>query len=310
MAEARREAPEPVGLFDPSVVVDHLFDGVYAVDTNRRILFWNKGAERITGYAAHEIVGRACYDNILDHVDLQGHRLCFEENACPLVESIRTNSEQSRVAFLRRKDGTRAQVLIRVLPVERDGRVIGAVEVFTDNTETIRLQQENERLRREAMLDPLLFIGNRRFLEIALTKQLAVFERYRYAFGVLFLDLDDFKDVNDTFGHDAGDHVLKVFAATVLNSIRAGDTLGRWGGEEFLVVSSLSSSTQLTMYAERLRALVAAMEPSWEGQRIPVTVSIGATLARPGDTVETIVARADDLMYASKRGGKNRVTVG
>lgn len=310
MAEARREAPEPGGLFNPSVVVDHLFDGVYAVDTRRRIRFWNKGAERITGYAAHEIVGRACYDNILDHVDLQGHRLCFEESACPLVEAIRTNTEQSRIAFLRRKDGTRAQVLIRVLPIERDGRVIGAVEVFTDNTETIRLQQENERLRREAMLDPLLSIGNRRYLEIALTKHLAVFERYGYAFGVLFLDLDDFKDVNDMFGHDAGDHVLKVFASTVLNSIRAGDTLGRWGGEEFLIVSSLSSSTQLTMYGERLRALVAAMEPSWEGQRIPVTVSIGATLARPGDTVETIVARADDLMYASKRGGKNRVTVG
>jgi diguanylate cyclase (GGDEF)-like protein/PAS domain S-box-containing protein len=297
-------------LFDPELVLDFLFDGVYALDRNRRILYWNAGAERISGYRADEVVGRNCFDDILDHRDTEGNKLCFAEHGCPVVDAMATNTTQERIAYLRRKDGSRVQVLVRVMPLVRNGEVIGAVEVFSDNTQAIRLQEENTRLREQAMLDTLLSIGNRRFLEMALTRSLAAFERYGYSFGVLFIDIDDFKTFNDLYGHEAGDHVLKAFSTTVVNSIRSADAFGRWGGDEFLIVTPSTSLAGLYEFAERLRSMVEATKVSWEGNPLEVTVSIGATDALEGDTIESIVTRADSLMYASKQRGKNTVTVG
>ena len=147
----------------------------------------------------------------------------------------------------------------------------------------------------------------RRSIEAAITTRLAERQRYQVNFGVLFIDIDDFKSVNDRHGHDKGDHVLRLVAKTLTRSLRPFDLAGRWGGEEFLALILNVDLLQLSVVAERVRALIAQTRIPLEDNYLNVTVSIGGTLARPDDTPETLVNRADRFMYQSKMAGRNRI---
>jgi diguanylate cyclase (GGDEF)-like protein len=160
-----------------------------------------------------------------------------------------------------------------------------------------------------AMLDPITGVGTRKFTEINLNAALNEMKRYTWQFGVLFADIDHFKRVNDSYGHDMGDSVLKMVAQTIAHNIRSFDIIGRWGGEEFLIILINVTKNQLQAVAEKLRVLVAHSSLHIGDAEISVTISIGATMAKKRDTAESIVKRADLLMYKSKGKGRNNVTV-
>jgi diguanylate cyclase (GGDEF)-like protein len=125
------------------------------------------------------------------------------------------------------------------------------------------------------------------------------------------MDVDHFKQVNDTHGHATGDDVLRMVANTVQYALRATDTLGRWGGEEFVaILYELQSEDNLQDIAEKVRTLVEVSRLDFNGQGVTVTISIGGTLILPSDTPETLIQRADELMYRSKQVGRNRLTIG
>lgn len=290
-------------------LLDGLHDGVYFVDRDRRITYWNHGAERITGFAAKDIVGRYCWDNLLAHVDGQGCLLC--QKACPLAQSMRNRVDCEAEVFLRHRDGQRVPVHIRASPiVDRSDRVIGAVETFSDNTLKLDAVETAAKLRQLAFIDPTTETGNRRHCDLRLGDELRRSRAADSTFGVVFLDIDLFKTINDRYGHEAGDAVLKTTAATLAANIRPADFLGRWGGEEFLVILTDIYPKEVREKAERLRILIASSEANSYGHRIGITVSIGATCFAPGDTVRSILARADELLYQSKAEGRNRVSFG
>jgi len=288
-------------------LLDNLYDGVYFVDQDRRITYWNKGAEHITGYPASTVVGKHCSDNILVHVDREGNSLCL--GMCPLGDTIRDGEARSSDAYLQHKDGHRVHVFVRVAPIRgEDGQIAGGVEVFTDNTSVAEAHERLAELEHLAFLDPLTGLANRRYAEITLNARLEELDRYGWPFGVIFIDIDNFKDVNDRHGHDAGDEVLKMVAKTLQNSVRTFDTVSRWGGEEYVAVIAHVEGDELVATANRCRALVE--QSSFRGAMpISVTISLGATLARQGDTVASLIKRADGLMYKSKAAGRNAVTV-
>jgi diguanylate cyclase (GGDEF)-like protein len=158
--------------------------------------------------------------------------------------------------------------------------------------------------------DALTGIANRRaiggFLQAAITE--AALQGQPGA--ILMIDLDHFKQINDTYGHNVGDLALQMVANTLNNNLRAGDSVGRWGGEEFLVVLRQISPSRLGMVANKLRTLLAASAVPLESGAVGLTGSIGATLLLPNDTPQEAVARADQLLYVSKAGGRNCVTLG
>jgi diguanylate cyclase (GGDEF)-like protein len=128
---------------------------------------------------------------------------------------------------------------------------------------------------------------------------------------LLFGDIDRFKGFNDTYGHDVGDRVLRMVASTLRDNVRGDDVVGRWGGEEFVVlVQGTSSQADVVALGEKLRALVEASRLDLPKESVTVTISLGATLLQPGDSPESLVRRADLLMYRSKEAGRNRVTAG
>jgi diguanylate cyclase (GGDEF)-like protein/PAS domain S-box-containing protein len=290
-------------------VLDTLFDGVYFVDRERRITFWSKTAAKMTGYEAREVVGRRCADNILVHVDGEGTSLC--EGLCLLARTIEDGEPREANVFLHHRKGHRMPVSVRVAPIRNaEGRITGGVEVFSDNSRRLAEVQELDRLKQLALVDPVTEIRNRSFMEISLQSVLKEIDRYSWPMGLLFVDIDRFKRVNDSYGHEAGDQILKAVAQTLLQGVRAFDTVGRWGGEEFVLIIRNITDKNLAKLAEKLRALVAKSFVTLAVCQVGVTVSIGATTFLPEDTVESVINRADALMYRSKAGGRNRVTPG
>jgi len=290
------------------VMLEGLYDGIYFMDKSQRILYWSKGAERITGFAAEEVIGSHCSDNVLTHVDDLGRRLC-ESDLCPALKTINDGKKREAEIYLHHKNGHRLPVLTRILAVKgSNGDVIGAVEVFTDNRLAVETKNRIAELEKLALIDPLTRIGNRRYAEIQLHRSLNELNRYGWPFAVFFIDIDHFKTINDTHGHNTGDRVLQIVAKTIVRSMRPSDILGRWGGEEFLAIVPNCGPSEIGFVGNKMRSLV-EQSYIWNGpDPLRVTLSVGGTSARPEDSISTLISRADKLMYCSKENGRNRVT--
>lgn len=289
-------------------LIDNLYDAVYFVDSERRIAYWNRAAELLTGYTASEVVGRHCSDNILVHTDGNGVELC--RSACPLSATILDGLPRETDVYLRHKNGYRVSVSVRVQPIaDLEGKTIGGVEVFSDNTAKREAEQKAGQLEKMAFLDCLTRIPNRRFMEMRLRQVLEEARRYGHRFGLLLVDLDHFKEINDRYGHGAGDSALITVARTLTRGLRAVDNVGRWGGDEFAIILPEVSEEGMRGLAERCRALV---EQSRVGpdNRVHVRVSMGGTLLRPDDSAESALCRVDQQLYKSKKQGRGRVTMG
>ncbi|HQO98315.1 MAG TPA: sensor domain-containing diguanylate cyclase [Anaerolineaceae bacterium] len=290
-------------------ILDHLYDGVYFVDRERRITYWNHGAERITGYLAEQVMGRRCADNILEHVDAAGRLLCT--GMCPLAASMLDGQQKEAHVFLRHADGYRVPVLVRVSPIrDENGRIIGAVEIFSDNSELFHTQKRLEEMSQTVYRDPLTGAANRRGIDLILEAASKDVLLRAPSYGLILLDIDFFKQINDTHGHLAGDRILQLVATTLRKNIRPVDEVGRWGGDELLVVLRQVDAAELAVSAETLRSLVASSHILIEEEILQVTVSAGATLIRPDEDPQAALQRADELLYRSKQSGRNRVSVG
>lgn len=290
-------------------ILENLYDGVYFVDKGRRIVYWNKGAEKLTGYHASEVVGKSCQDRILAHIDMNGYNLCGSDD-CPAVSAMKSDTIVDRELFLYHKDGHRIRVLTRVLPIRgQNGGLEGSVEIFSKDISEAELARRLRELEELALLDSLTKVGNRQYAERTITNQLSEFQRYGWTFGVLFIDIDHFKEINDTYGHESGDIVLRTVAQTLQSGLRTFNIVSRWGGEEFLVLVVNITEAQLSAIGERLRLLIQNSRVFINKASVQITISLGATLARKDDTIESLLQRADQLMYQSKHQGRNKLTI-
>jgi diguanylate cyclase (GGDEF)-like protein len=252
------------------------------------------------------VVGKECSDNFLLHVNKDGKRLCAE--ICPLSGPAGESFDRSREVFFHHRNGFRVPITIRVAPIrDEQGATVGGVEVFTDNTPAAVALERLAELERLAYVDALTGLANRRYVEITLNARLEELQRYGWRFGVLFIDIDRFKDVNDRYGHDLGDQVLKMVGKTLQNSVRPFDVVSRWGGEEYVAVIANVEGEDLMTAANRSRMLVEQSSIPYDNG-LRVTISLGATLARKDDTIDSLIRRSDRLMYRSKQTGRNLVT--
>ena len=289
---------------------DNIFDGAYFVDNDRKILAWNDAAEQITGFSKKDVEGSFCFNNILHHVDDTGKNLC--KNGCPLLDTLITGNKTKSTLYLRHKSGYRVPVRIRIIPFfDTDKKtVIGAIEVFQEISNRNKLEEKLAKLAREVMTDPLTGIPNRKFADKNLLLSLNEAKALDETIGVVFIDIDNFKKYNDNYGHDIGDQTLKTVATSLVSNIRISDNIARWGGEEFIGIFNDINEKQLNVLANKLRILVENSSVPYKNEDLSVTISIGATIMKKTDTPNSIVERADKLMYVSKKNGRNQVTIG
>ena len=292
-----------------SELLENSFDGFCLVNSDGKITFWNRGAERITGRPADQVVGQNASQEILQHIDGSGAQLLQLD--CPLIGTLSDGVIRESEVIIRHAEGFPIPIMVKTYPVRsRSGRLVGAVEMFSDNRNLKRLKRREESLEHTSAYDPLTQVGNRKHLEKKLRAALMELGYSGLLVGILFIDIDHFKTFNDTYGHNIGDKVLRAVANTLRHNLRDTDTCGRWGGEEFLAIVFDVDLPGLEILAEKLRVLVTQAIVKAERSIPSVTVSIGATLARGDDTPESLIHRADKLMYLSKAQGRNRTSFG
>ncbi|MFK4785694.1 diguanylate cyclase [Fusobacterium sp. MFO224] len=286
-------------------ILNGISEGVYFVDINRKINFWNQSAEKITGYKSEEVIKKYCYDNILNHVDENGLKLCI--NGCPLLETINDGYPRERKIYLKHKNGYRIPVIVKVVPVYEDEKIIGAVETFTDVSINKMLLKSNNDLMEKIFKDDLTNLPNRKYLNSHLDSLMTKYKSLNIVFGIMFFDIDFFKKVNDNYGHNVGDEVLKMVAMVFNNACRDNDVIGRWGGEEFIGVFENVNEEKMLQIAEKIRMLVENSEFNSEFGGIKVTISIGISLIEDDENIEELIKRADEGLYLAKNNGRNRV---
>ena len=292
---------------DPGLA-DRLFDGVVEIDGTGQVTVWNAAAERITGYGAEKVLGRHLQQQPARQVSEAGGGL--PDLSVPLLMTLHDAIPREALGYFNHADGYRLTTILRTAPLyDSTGRLSGAVQIFNENRALIAAYRDSQKTEQTVLLDPLTGIGNRLHIEMKLRSAIEEFRVHKSRFGLLFIDIDHFKDFNDNYGHLLGDKILRITANTIRQNLRATDSCGRWGGEEFLALVRELDGAGLAKVAEKLRATVADTKLREKRRQLGVTISIGACLARPDDTLQSLIERADQLMYESKRLGRNRVTL-
>ncbi|MBW7998339.1 MAG: sensor domain-containing diguanylate cyclase [Candidatus Glassbacteria bacterium] len=292
-------------------LLDKLFDGIVCVDREKKITFWNKSAENISGYAFNDAVGSLVCSEIATHCPDMESDGCGDN--CPIESTLKDGRTREAELFLLHHEGNRIPIACRIEPIhDADGKISGVVQIFHDNSSRIAARNVIEKLRKLALIDPLTGLANRRYLDKVIESKTDEMKRYDLDFGLMFIDIDHFKRVNDRYGHEVGDKVLWSVAQNLSTVIRLSDIVGRWGGEEFVAVVLNLGMGELEVVAEKMRKTIEGLEIACNGDSVQVTISIGATLASSGEDMDkrAILKKADELMYASKNKGRNQVTIG
>ena len=284
-------------------LLDNMINGVCILDGTGHILFWNESAAEITGFSAEESVGGVCPGDII-----ADGPLC--KNRCPFLASRADEKPAAIDIRLRHKNGYAVPVRMRCVPIpDTSGRTTGVLEVFERSYGDLSMRDQLEDMRKKAYIDVVTRIPNRRFAEESICECLDMLRKNGRGFSVLMGDIDFFKKVNDTYGHDAGDAVLAAVADSLRAGVRSLDIVSRWGGEEFLLILRNADEKAALYRAEALRKAVAKRTVEDGGNIITVTISFGGTAARADDTVDSLTERADECLYMSKEGGRDRVTI-
>ncbi|HRX85512.1 MAG TPA: diguanylate cyclase [Phycisphaerae bacterium] len=277
-------------------LLNRITDGAYFVDRHRRITFWNHAAERLTGYRADEVVGTCCADNLLVHADDAGNCLC--EGSCPLSATLEDGTPRCAKVYLKHRLGHRVAVRVHTIPWARDGRIVGAVEIFQCDAEDV---QERDRLGDIAMLpllDVLTGIGNRQYLQSSLAAAIAELPEPEAQCGVILLHLDSLASWNAALGLEVGDRALQVVAQTLVGVSGPFVAAGRWGSGNFMAIVAHCRSDELTELAARYQALVAASQVVVGEKALAPRVSVTTLTSEPHESVAHFIERIEMALGA------------
>jgi diguanylate cyclase (GGDEF)-like protein/PAS domain S-box-containing protein len=285
-------------------LLDSVFDAVYTVDRQGIITYWNESCARLTGYGDNEMIGQTYALTAFAYDEDQEHNTIHQRAGVTIV--LETGMPGTWKGYVRRKNGQRIPIESHISPLrDNTGNTIGAVEIFRDISAFVALEEAHRQVLQMSRKDLLTGLYNRGAISELLKAEIERARRYQQDLSVVMIDIDFFKRINDRYGHDAGDKVLAKIGSILMHNLRQPDAVGRWGGEEFLVVAPGSSGAAATQLAERMRHYIMEI-PAGE---IPeaVTASFGAAQWNEGQTHDQLLYRADKALYEAKRTGRNRV---
>ena len=293
------------GLLFETKLLDNMYDAVVFIDAAGQIQRWNRGAERLTGIGGSSIVQHRWDPSLLRLSDEKGRQVTHTD--CPVRCAIRSGAQSLRRMTICGRNEHPISVDTHVIPVLDDsGSILGAILSFHDASSEISLEQRCQSLHEKATKDPMTQVANRAEFDRVHAMFAATHQQQKVPCAMMICDLDRFKLVNDTYGHQAGDEVIRSMANLLKSFCRPGDLVARYGGEEFVMLCADCDNTAATRRAEEIRKRLAQLQqPKMDGRA--ATVSFGVTEIQPGDTPETMLRRADRALLMAKSRGRNQV---
>lgn len=287
-------------------VLESLYDAYYITDSDLRLVVCSHGLTRLFPDSAF-VPGEPWSRRLIGGIDERGHTL--PDTAYPLHKVLDTNQPHCSILRLPSDSGQRHEVEFHAIPLQdARGGLHGVAEIVRDLSHSKRNAALYTELRQAANHDPLTGVANRGQLESRLSDLYADFEQSPHPepFSVIFLDIDHFKRINDTYEHATGDEVLVNLVRLLEDELYSGETLGRYGGEEFLILCPGTDLEHAVKRAERVRRAIQNANLV-ANREIPVTASLGVSEIGPEEPAEAVLHRADQALYDAKRSGRNRV---
>ena len=287
-------------------LAEEALSGFILLDENREILFFNEEAEKLTGYKKEEMLHHICPETPLRHLNPQGIPLC--STLCPVKKIFATGERIDTLIVLHRKDGKKLPVRARFVPIKENGKVVLVAEYFASlDAEEKNDQEVLASLAFYAGHDFLTKLPNRLSFENFLQGRIDDFHLHHQNAYIIYMDIDDFKSVNDTFGHEAGDLVLKAVGEATSSFTSSLFMFSRLGGEEFGVSGICENERIAYDISKKILSHINDLRIFYQGHTLKITASLGLTMLREGDSVSSLLSRSDSLMYRAKHEGKNRI---
>lgn len=281
-------------------LLDSVPVGCYVLRPDFTILYWNREAERLLGYPAEDMVGKRCMDMPMRCSYVAGGHIPAEH--CPGAVALATGKSKTMQMHMRDKDGTDVLVRNTLLPMkDNTGRIYELIAFFMPITEEGYEQGLAQQIYRTATRDSVTFLPGRRYMESRIDEALELHRRTGALFAVLFADVDDFHEVNNRYGHAAGDKALRSFGRALRRYGRRTDDFCRWGGDEFVGLLRLASPEDVEGAARRFGRIAEGCSVHDGDRVIECRVSVGIAVVRDGDDRRGLIDRADRYMYEAKR---------
>ena len=296
--------PAPDAIFQQRLL-DNMYDAVMFIDSSLRIVGWNHGAERLSGISRQSVYQQEWLPSLLNLRDEHGN--VISEADCPVAYAVRSGAQWRRRLTIRGRGGESNAVDAHAVPVTaNDGTTHGLTLVLHDVSPEISLEERCQSLHELAIRDPLTQLANRAEFDRVIEVFVAAHLQSKVPCSLIIADLDHFKLVNDTYGHQVGDEVIQCFSGLLKASCRSGDLVARYGGEEFVMLCAGCDSGAVVRRADELRRAFSEIPQPGMGSRT-ATASFGVTEIQPGDTPDTMLRRADRALLTAKEEGRNRV---
>jgi diguanylate cyclase (GGDEF)-like protein len=286
-------------------LLDNMYDAVVFIDAMGRVALWNRGTERLTGIAGVSVCGEIWRPELLGLSDEKGRAI--NEADCPVHTSIGCGVQSLRRLTILGRGQRTVAVDTHAIPVLNEhGISQGTILLLHDASSETSLEQRCQNLYEQATRDPMTQVANRAEFDRVHAMFVTAHKQQQVPCSLVMCDLDRFKLVNDTYGHQTGDEVIKCLASLLKSSCRPGDLVARYGGEEFVMLCADCDNAAATRRAEQIcKTLSQIPQPKMGGRCI--TSSFGVTEIQPGDTPETMLRRADRALLMAKANGRNTV---
>jgi diguanylate cyclase (GGDEF)-like protein len=286
-------------------LLDNMYDAVIFVDAAQQVVAWNHGAERLTGIPAHSICQQRWGPELLAMHDEKGNVVAADD--CPIQCALRSGAQSLRRMTVCGRSGRATSVDTHAMPVVGEsGEILGAILLLHDASSETSLEQRCQSLYEKATKDGLTQVANRAEFDRVHKMFIAAHEQQKAPCSMIICDIDRFKLVNDTYGHQAGDDAIQSLATLLKSACHPGDLVARYGGEEFVMLCADCDNATAARRAEQVRKTISELaHPKLNGHAI--TVSFGVTEIQPGDTAETMLRRADRALLMAKSKGRNMV---
>ena len=286
-------------------LLENMYDGVIFLGPQLQVMHWNRGAQRLTGINSAGVLQRHFTPGLIRMRDEHGRRVADDQ--CPVAHAMHTGVQSHRRFIVRSRSGSDLAVDLHIIPVVApDGSNQGATLLLHDASDEVSLEQRCHLLYEQAIRDPLTQLANRAEFDRAHAIVVEAHRQRRLPCSLIMCDLDHFKEVNDTYGHLAGDEAIRSFSRILKSLSHPGDLVARFGGEEFVILCADSNNATATARAEQVRRAFHELPQAIAGGKA-CTASFGVTELQPGDTVQTMLNRADRALLMAKQAGRNLV---